>query len=158
MIVEMKEGDTGFATVPVNMRLGETHPDEFYTPRPSIECRTSLQTDEMHSCRSSLDPPFAPFPFMPAPTLGEQLPPERQFEEQKTPPVELGDLIYGATPSTDLHSSASGPTTVPEASFTIRNLMTGEAIDLRDENEADFGLRLAGLLTLKDGEVLTQHL
>ena len=123
--------------------IPEDPEDEFYTPRPSEEFRISLekrasrQTEEMLSCRSSADQSNVPNVPMAQPGI----------------PFSV-ELESGTNTSTDFQST---PPAIPEASFTIRNLITGEMIDLRDENESDFATRLAGVLTLRDDAHLEQQ-
>lgn len=109
--------------------------DEFYTPRPSIDFRVSLEnrpsSDDLLSCHGSIIPTPPAIPFSVASPPGSD------------------------TSSTNFQSEAPG---IPEASFKIRNILTGAVIDLRDENESGFGNRLADFLTLRDGGGLEHHL
>jgi len=108
--------------------------DEFYTPRPSIDFRVSLEnrpsSEDLLSCHDSIIPTHPAIPFS------------------------VASPGYN-TSSTNYQSEAPG---IPEASFKIRNILTGEVIDLRDENESGFGNRLADFLTLRDGVELEHHL
>jgi hypothetical protein len=107
--------------------------EEFYTPRPSIDFRVSIEN------RSSSDDMLSFHSIAPA---------------QPAIPFSVASPGYD-TSSTNYQSEAPG---MPEASFKIRNILTGEVIDLRDENESGFGNRLADLLTLRDGGELEHHL
>lgn len=108
--------------------------DVFYTPRPSIDFRGSLENrtsvDDMRSCHDSILPVVSEVPF--------------------TVPPESHD-----SSSTNVQSELPG---IPEASFKIRNILTGEVIDLRDENESGFAERMAELLTLRPGASLEHHM
>ena len=114
--------------------------DAIISPRPDLQVErpaegpvSAQEEEEMYSCVSILS--HDPNPFQ---TVPETAP--LAYKPQQTPETEPWPTAPTQTPSLGGEEG--------ETAFLVRNLTTGEFIDLRDENDPGFPQKYAQVLTL----------
>lgn len=129
----------------IREKLGEmiTSRLDLRVERPSEGSALAQEEEEMYSCVSMLSHD----PFQPAAETATQSPKAQQspgIEPMATATTTEAASLLGVEEGAARNRSAEAG----ETAFLVRNLTTGESIDLRDENDPGFAQKYAQVLTL----------